>query len=440
MPRTPTLAALAALAFAVTACQSLENDPPPDSDRDSGTPSETPDAAPPGDDAGPRIAPLPSAKAKQVAAGVQHTCALTTEGAVRCWGGSDKGQLGNGAPYESGSTPVPVQVTGLTAGVKMIDVGSEFSCAVTAAGGVKCWGLDDLGQLGTGIAYTDTRVQASNVPVDVKGIASGALAVSVGGSSACAILSGGTVKCWGEDEYGKLGNDSPHSPGDGSPGFLPPVDVVGLTGAVQISVGGHQACAVLETGGLVCWGSNVRGGLGIGTEDPSKRVPVAVSALGTEVVAVETGADETCAILKSGTLKCWGQGDDGLLGDGMTGTIRAVRLPQDVLGAPTGASSISLNGFACAVLSGATKCWGKGAALGTDDAPGFETYAPARAAIGLGSASQQVSVGSQHACVVTTAGAIQCWGANGEGELGNGKPGNGGTARDDQPTAVISFP
>lgn len=439
MPPRTLLLCVVALGFSVIACKTTEGDASPTNEPDSGNP-ETPDAAPPIDDAGPTYTLLPSAKAKQIAVGVQSMCALTTDGAVRCWGDSEHGQLGNGAPLENGSSPVPVQVTGLTSGVKMIDVGGDFACAVTAEGAVKCWGIDDMGQLGTGIAYTDTRTQASNVPVAVKGISAGAVAVAVGASSACAIVSGGNVKCWGLDEAGKLGNDSTKLPGDGLPTFVPPVDVVGVAGAVQISVGGHHACAVLATGALKCWGSNSRGTLGIGNEDPFKPAPVDVTALGTTVVSVEAGENETCAILKSGALKCWGAGDDGLLGDGATGTIRHVLSPQDVLGATAGATSISLKGFACAVLSGATRCWGKGAALGTADAPGFETYAPAMEAIGLGTGSLAVAVGALHACALTASGAVKCWGDNGQGQLGNGEPRNGGTARDPQPVNVLSLP
>lgn len=424
MSRFP-LPGLVAIALSVCACQSVASDPAPPADAGTG---------------GSGLTPLPSAKAKQVGAGASHTCALTTDGAVRCWGGSDKGQLGNGAPFTTGATTIPVQVTGLTSGVQMIAVGSDFSCAVTAGGGVKCWGLDDLGQLGTGIPYVDSRMQASNVPVAVKGIDAGATAVSVGGRSACAIVAGGAVKCWGLVEYGILGNASTHTPGDGTPGFLPPVDVVGLTGAVQISVGGHHACAVLGTGALKCWGGNARGALGIGTEDSSKNVPTDVTALGTDVVRVEAGPDNTCAILKSGTLKCWGEGDEGQLGDGMTGIIRFVRSPQDVLGVTGGVTSISLNGFACAVIAGATRCWGKAARLGSTDAPGFETYAPGKEAVGLGTGSAQVAVGVDYACALATDGAVRCWGSDPTGNLGDGNDTNGGIARQENPTAVISLP
>lgn len=422
----PGLVAIA-IAMSVSACQSVSNDPALPGDPDGGT-------------GGAGLTRLPSAKAKQIAAGASHTCALTTDGAVRCWGGSDKGQLGNGAPFTTAATTIPIQVTGLTSGVQMIAVGSDFSCAVTAGGGVKCWGLDDGGQLGTGIPYIDSRMQASNVPVAVKGIDAGATAVSAGGSSACAIVAGGAVKCWGQDEYGKLGNASEHTPGDGTPGFLPPVDVVGLTGAVQISVGGHQACAVLGTGALKCWGDNSRGALGIGSEDYVKKVPADLTTLGTDVARVVAGANSTCAILKSGALKCWGEGDQGQLGDGMTGIIRAARSPQDVLGVTGGVTSVSLGGFACAAIAGATRCWGKAARLGSTDAPGFETYAPGKEAVGLGTGSAQVAVGADYACALATDGAVRCWGSDPTGNLGDGNDTNGGIARQEHPTAVISLP
>ncbi len=413
-----------AIAFAASACSSPST---------SGSSADDPSTPDPADAA---VAALPSAKATSLSVGAAHACALTTEGAVRCWGYSDKGEIGNGAPYDTTRHAVPVQVTGLTAGVKVLSAGDDFSCVVTSAGGVKCWGNNDGGQLGTGIVYTDSSMQASNVPVDVKGITSGATAVSAGGDHACAIVGSGSVKCWGHDEYGKLGNNSTHSPGDDQPSFLPPVDVIGITNAVQISVGGGQSCAVLATGALKCWGSNTWGELGIGTEDPSKRVPVDVSALGTDVAYVAAGPRQTCVIMKTGALKCWGEGDSGDLGDGMTGIIRNVRLPGDVLGVSAGATSISANGFSCAVISGATKCWGKSADLGYGE-PGFETYAPAAAAVGLESGSQRVEVGNAFACALTTAGAIECWGTNDAGNLGNGLT---DAVRVSQPAPVISFP
>jgi alpha-tubulin suppressor-like RCC1 family protein len=107
----------------------------------------------------------------------------------------------------------------------------------------------------------------------------------------------------------------------------------------------------------------------------------------------------------------------------------------------TGAvASVSLDGFACAVIAGATRCWGKGAKLGSTDPEGFETYVPGKPAVGLETGSAQVSVGSAYACALTTDGAVKCWGEDITGNLGDGKDVNGGTASQDHPTAVVSLP
>ncbi|MFO0674031.1 MAG: hypothetical protein U0235_31160 [Polyangiaceae bacterium] len=173
----------------------------------------------------PKLTLLPSAKASRIATGRLHACALTQTGSVRCWGYSDFGQLGDGRPFVNGSdasASVPVQVAGLTVGVKQISTYDDTTCAITASGGVKCWGADNLGQLGTGVPYTDNRKQASSSPVDVAGLASGVTQVAVGADSACALLATGKVKCWGHDEYGKLGNDSTKVGGERSRTFARP--------------------------------------------------------------------------------------------------------------------------------------------------------------------------------------------------------------------------
>lgn len=384
---------------------------------------------------------LPSATAKQVVVGSQHSCALTTEGGVRCWGYQEHGELGNGAPFATTNANVPVQVTGLESGVKMIATYDKHTCAITAAGGVMCWGLDENGQLGTGIPRTDNGVPASNVPVAVMGLSSGVTAIAVGLDSACAIVAEGKVKCWGHDESGKLGNSSTHTPGDGSPAFQPPVDVTGLSGAVQVSVGFSHACAVLATGALKCWGSNASGELGIGTDDPPHTAPVDVVALGTNVASVVAGFNITCAILKTGALQCWGHGDDGALGDGMTGTIRVVSSPTQVLGATTGVTSVSNTGiFTCAVISGATKCWGNSGALGTANGPSYRNSAPGEEVVGLGTGSAAVATGNEFACALTSAGGVKCWGQNGVGELGDGKGGIQSNESSDTPVNVVSLP
>jgi alpha-tubulin suppressor-like RCC1 family protein len=132
-----------------------------------------------------------------VAAGSYHSCAVTTGGGAACWGSNYYGQLGDGT---AGRSFAPVAVTGLTAGVAAVAAGGYHSCALTTGGGVKCWGNNTYGQLGNG-----TTAQ-SLVPVDVTGLSAGVVAIAVGGAHSCALTSGGGVKCWGYNLYGQLGN------------------------------------------------------------------------------------------------------------------------------------------------------------------------------------------------------------------------------------------
>ena len=135
-----------------------------------------------------------------LSAGGDHTCALTTAGGVKCWGNGTHGQLGNGGHNDG---YVPVAVVGLTSGVAALSAGDTHTCALTTAGGVKCWGYGNFGQLGNGSYHS-----YSSVPVAVVGLSRGVAAVSAGGDHTCALTTAGGVKCWGYGRLGQLGNGS----------------------------------------------------------------------------------------------------------------------------------------------------------------------------------------------------------------------------------------
>jgi alpha-tubulin suppressor-like RCC1 family protein len=126
----------------------------------------------------------------------RHTCALTSAGGVKCWGNNHDGQLGDGTKHDRNT---PVDVVGLTTGIKAIAVGWGHACALTTAGGMKCWGSNHEGQLGDGTG-ADRKG-----PVDVVILSSGITAIATGGQHTCAVAHG-AVTCWGENEDGQLGD------------------------------------------------------------------------------------------------------------------------------------------------------------------------------------------------------------------------------------------
>jgi alpha-tubulin suppressor-like RCC1 family protein len=206
-----------------------------------------------------RIAGLAGARA--LAVGIQHSCALLDDGTVRCWGTNGQGQLGNGVGAAGSAAPVAVaDITGATA----ISSGLYHVCAMVAGGSLRCWGQNQDGQLGNG------TLTGSSKPVAVTGLTEPVSVFVAGYFHTCAVLSGGGVRCWGDNLYGQLGNGTRKD-------VTTPTAVGSLAGATTIAAGRYLTCARLSDGTAQCWGTNAAGQLGQGYLD-SAPLPVPVAA------------------------------------------------------------------------------------------------------------------------------------------------------------------
>jgi alpha-tubulin suppressor-like RCC1 family protein len=276
--------------------------------------------------------------ATAVATATFHACALDRWGGVKCWGSNLDDQLGRTG--DGALSPIPV--SGLTEGVTSIATGFGHSCASRQDGTVLCWGDNLWGQLGDG--STDDHA----APTPVPGIS--ATEVVAGSDFTCAVSREGAVACWGDNTYGQLGDDS-------TTGSAVPVAVAGLgSGSIAVTAGDGHACALTAAGGVLCWGDNQFGQLGDGTTT-DRTSPVAVVGLAAGVVAVSAGDRHTCAVTADGGVRCWGANDTGQLGDG-TDAGRATPVPVAGLTSPI-ETVVAGEGHSCAVTAGHRAwCWG----------------------------------------------------------------------------------
>jgi alpha-tubulin suppressor-like RCC1 family protein len=335
-----------------------------------------------------------------VSAGGEYTCVRLPNGTAQCAGRNQFGQLADGTWTNSS---VLVRVSGLTTATR-VAAGDEFGCAILADGTARCWGLGENGQRGDG-----TFDQIALVPVAVSGLTN-AVSVTAGYDHACALLADGTMRCWGSNLDGQLGN-----PSTGQVKSSVPVTVTGITGAAAITAGAYHTCALLADSTLRCWGQNGQAQLGNGTRTNSS-APVPVSGI-TGVAAVSGGGVHTCAALRDGTVRCWGENQFGQLGDG---TTTSSTTPVPVVGI-TGAVGVTAGWrHACALLGdGAVQCWGENAFGQLGDGTTTNSSTPVRVR-GITGAVGVTAGWWHHSCAVLADGTVQCWGVNEWGQFGNG--------------------
>lgn len=372
-------------------------------------------------------------KVTQLTMSSAHTCALKADGGVRCWGqrgsvssdGTKYGLLGDGSEF-SASASGPVDVKGLTSGVLSISAGYFHTCAITASG-VKCWGNNDQGQLGDG------SLLAKNEPTGVTGLISNIASIATASESSCALTKDGAVKCWGSNKIGAVGNSASF---DQHP-VLSPANVAGLTSGVNAlstsSQGLHFMCAhkTAPKNEIRCWGANGRGQLGDSGTISSPTPTAATLNNASKVTAISQQVASTC-VLMDGRVKCWGSNSFGNLGTGNVGGETAdARDAIDVIGLKDVAAIASGGHHACALTSaGGVKCWGLNTSgeLG-DGSAGPWSPVPVDV-LGLSSGVVAIAAGPNHTCAAMAAGGVKCWGRNDFNQLGNGKSTNSSTPVD----------
>jgi alpha-tubulin suppressor-like RCC1 family protein len=255
-----------------------------------------------------------------------HSCALRLDGQVRCWGASGMGRLGvPGLAGAVGDNEPADAIASVSVGgvVTQLSTGAEHTCARLDDGSVRCWGSNASGQLGRGVPGNigDDEDPSSVAPVS---IGAAVLSLTTGFFHTCALLEGGAVRCWGRGNNGRLGYGNTAWIGlANAPSDVGDVDVGGV--AVQLVAGNAHTCALLVGGTVRCWGWAAQGQLGYGNlqdigddELPSAAGDVDV---GAAVVQIAADGNHTCALLESGQVRCWGNGGEGRLGYGNLVTV-----------------------------------------------------------------------------------------------------------------------
>ena len=319
-----------------------------------------------------------------------------------------------------------------------VSTGQDHTCALLHGHNVKCWGIGEFGRLG----YEDTSDRGDNgdemgsdLPKVDLGTGRTAVQISAGGYHTCAILDDGNVKCWGNGSNGRLGYGNTFNRGDSSGEMgdnLPTVDLGSGRTAVHIDAGFAHTCAVLDNGALKCWGNGGDGRLGYGSTlsrglsngEMGDQLPPIDLGTGRSAVEVALGKFHTCAVLDDFSVKCWGLGDHGRLGQGDTRSrgVQQGEMGDDLPAVDLGTGRTALHvaageRYTCVVLDdGAVKCWGGGSGYAYGDTstrgnnPDEMGDNLPIVDLGTGRTAVQIRAGDFHICVLLDDATLDCWG------------------------------
>jgi alpha-tubulin suppressor-like RCC1 family protein len=368
----------------------------------------------------------------QVAAGIEFSCAVKSDGSAWCWGNNDHGQMGDGA-FIGESRAVPVKVA-LPAEVQVASVGcgEVHACALSKAGSVWCWGGGDSLQLGLG--SQDATDHVSPVEMVFPETALPIRRMSVGAAHTCVVDNRDKVWCWGENDHEECGQPLLAAcPGTTEPAECEDVPVPTLVADADLTVkfvvsGDEFTCSIDDLNELACWGDNSLAELGIGTLDVAgganpRQSPVPVQSGRGSFLTLDTesgiplfaaGAEHACAVV-GGSLLCWGSNGSGQVG---TGRKTASEVTPVFVTSSRNVAIGCMAKHTCAIAgsNAALSCWGNN----SDGQLGVGSTEDVLAPIPGGLVGvREAGLGDRHTCAIVAGGSLYCWGANDKGQLGN---------------------